>query len=193
MTEKSHPSFSHHSAQSSTSSPSTTLPSTSSLLASSWWKARTVADLKLETPLTVTPAVTCQQCVDILNKQGYDQLPCVSNDNQILGSAADTTDTPHLYARLAAHCTVAPFNCVVLTSGRMVTLGNLTSLLLSSRVQPDDSVSTDTHHTRFTSLLPRTVHSLSARCRALLYCVVRSPVVCTLSSGRSVCRLPCPS
>jgi len=105
MTEKPHPSFSHHSVPSS-SSPSSQ-PSTSALLASSWWKARTVADLKLETPLTVTPAVTCQQCVDILNKQGYDQLPCVSNDNQILG---------------------------------MVTLGNLTSLLLSSRVQPDDSI-----------------------------------------------------
>ena len=86
MTEKSHPSFSHHSAQTSSSSASSsTPPSSSSLLASSWWKARTVSDLKLETPLTVTPAVTCQQCVDILNKQGYDQLPCVSNDNQILG------------------------------------------------------------------------------------------------------------
>ena len=91
LTDKPHPSFSHHSAQPSSSSPSSSLqPSSLSLLASSWWKARTVADLKLETPLTVTPAVTCQQCVDILNKQGYDQLPCVSNDNQILGSDSST-------------------------------------------------------------------------------------------------------
>ena len=54
-----------------------------------------MADLKLETPLTVTPAVTCQQCVDILNKQGYDQLPCVSNDNQILGSGWRSATATH--------------------------------------------------------------------------------------------------
>ena len=82
-------------------------PSPSSAVQSNWWKKRTVAELQLETPYTVTPAVSCQQCVDILNRQGYDQLPCVSGDNQILG---------------------------------MVTLGNLTSQILSGRVSPDDPI-----------------------------------------------------
>jgi len=50
-----------------------------------WWSSRTVTELKLETPFTVTSSVTCSQCVEILSKQGYDQLPCVSEDNEILG------------------------------------------------------------------------------------------------------------
>jgi cystathionine beta-synthase len=50
-----------------------------------WWSNNTVAELKLETPYTVTPSVTASQCIEILNKHGYDQLPCVSENNEILG------------------------------------------------------------------------------------------------------------
>jgi len=74
-----------------------------------WWSHKTVAELQLQTPLTVSPTVTCAECVEILNKQGYDQLPCVNKDGGIEG---------------------------------MVTLGNLTSQLLSGRVKPNDAIST---------------------------------------------------
>lgn len=50
-----------------------------------WWSDRAVAELKLETPFTVSPTVTCQHCIDILNKTGYDQLPCVREDGEIEG------------------------------------------------------------------------------------------------------------
>ena len=113
MTEAAHPNISagavlpSHSASSQGGAPSTSASAALLAAQSNWWKKRTVADLQLETPYTVTPSVSCQQCVDILNRQGYDQLPCVSVDNQILG---------------------------------MVTLGNLTSQILSGRVSPDDSI-----------------------------------------------------
>jgi cystathionine beta-synthase len=73
-----------------------------------WWAEKTVADLKLTTPLTVTPSVSCDECVKILTAHGYDQLPCVNKDSEIEG---------------------------------MVTLGNLTSQLISGRVKPTDPIS----------------------------------------------------
>lgn len=75
--------------------------------AGEWWSERTLNDLQLSSPLVVDPDVTCSACVDILNKNGYDQLPCVSKDGEVLG---------------------------------MVTLGNLTSQIVSGRVKPTDSI-----------------------------------------------------
>jgi len=48
---------------------------------SDFLKERTVADLKLETPFTVTPSVQIQQCIELFNKHGFDQLPCVNEEN----------------------------------------------------------------------------------------------------------------
>jgi len=73
-----------------------------------WWADRTVAELKLSTPVSVTPTVSCSECINILKEHGYDQLPVVSSDNEIMG---------------------------------MVSLGNLTSQVVSGRVMPDDPVS----------------------------------------------------
>lgn len=75
--------------------------------ANEWWSTRPVSDLQLNTPIVVGTSVTCSECVDILNKNGYDQLPCVNASGDIEG---------------------------------MVTLGNLTSQILSGRVQPTDPI-----------------------------------------------------
>lgn len=50
-----------------------------------WWASRTVADLHPKVPVTVTPAVTCKEAVEILAGEGFDQLPVVGTDNNILG------------------------------------------------------------------------------------------------------------
>jgi cystathionine beta-synthase len=73
-----------------------------------WWSERPIADLQLNTPITVSPEITCSECVDILNRQGYDQLPCLGPNGDIEG---------------------------------MVTLGNLTSQILSGRVASSDPIS----------------------------------------------------
>lgn len=83
-------------------------PSVDSAVAKEWWADRPVSELQLSTPIVVDPDVLCSACVTILNKNGYDQLPCVSKDGEVLG---------------------------------MVTLGNLTSQILSGRVQPTDPIS----------------------------------------------------
>lgn len=76
--------------------------------AKEWWATKHVADLKLNTPITVAPSVSCNECVEILNKNGYDQLPCLSASGEVEG---------------------------------MVTLGNLTSQILSGRVKGADPIS----------------------------------------------------
>jgi cystathionine beta-synthase len=73
-----------------------------------WWSDRPVSELQLNTPITVAATVTCSECVDILNKNGYDQLPCVNDRGEVEG---------------------------------MVTLGNLTSQILSGRIKPTDPIS----------------------------------------------------
>jgi len=73
-----------------------------------WWSTRPVSDLQLNTPHVVGPNVTCADCIDILNKNGIDQIPALDDNGTILG---------------------------------MVTLGNLTSQILSGRVKPSDSIS----------------------------------------------------
>jgi len=50
-----------------------------------WWSRRTVADLQLKTPSTISPKVTCNEAVHILEEQGYDQLPVVDETGEVLG------------------------------------------------------------------------------------------------------------
>lgn len=50
-----------------------------------WWSDKLVSDLPLQSPCTITPSVTNKEAVDILRQQGFDNLPVVSDDGEILG------------------------------------------------------------------------------------------------------------
>jgi CBS domain-containing protein len=41
------------------------------------WSNLCVSALELQAPLTVTPSVTLQETLDLLNKEGFDQVPVV--------------------------------------------------------------------------------------------------------------------
>lgn len=55
----------------------------------SWWSDKLVSDLPLQPPCTITPSVTNKEAVDILRKQGFDTLPVVSDDGDILGVVSE--------------------------------------------------------------------------------------------------------
>ncbi len=55
------------------------------LMEPTWWSNRSVGELKLEAPFTIHPEVTCAEALQILNKHGYDQLPVVKEDNEVMG------------------------------------------------------------------------------------------------------------
>ncbi|KAL8566544.1 hypothetical protein ACOMHN_009758 [Nucella lapillus] len=50
-----------------------------------WWYNLCVSSLKLHVPLTVTPFVTLQETLDLLNKEGFDQVPVVDETGSIQG------------------------------------------------------------------------------------------------------------
>lgn len=36
-----------------------------------------ISSLKLQAPLTVQPTITCQEAIDVMKKERYDQIPVV--------------------------------------------------------------------------------------------------------------------
>ena len=47
-----------------------------------WWDLK-VSLLDVATPLTVLPSVSCQDAIDIMNKEGFDQLPVVDQAGSV--------------------------------------------------------------------------------------------------------------
>ncbi|CAI5731382.1 unnamed protein product [Peronospora destructor] len=56
-----------------------------SALSSTWWAKKNVSELLPAAPVTITPDLTCKEAVNILKKEGFDNLPVVADDNSIVG------------------------------------------------------------------------------------------------------------
>jgi len=54
---------------------------------SHWWAHEKVSSLELSAPFSVAPTVTVEQAVDIMVKEGFDQLPVITAKGQIAGVA----------------------------------------------------------------------------------------------------------
>jgi cystathionine beta-synthase len=64
--------------------------------APAWWASRTVGELGMATPITVTPGVTAAQAVQLLNANSIDQLPVVDEGNNIVGVVTEGNLTSRL-------------------------------------------------------------------------------------------------
>lgn len=47
---------------------------------SPWWAVKTVSALGLSPPSTVSPSMTCNKAIELMEKHGFDQLPVVKDD-----------------------------------------------------------------------------------------------------------------
>ncbi|XP_052804338.1 cystathionine beta-synthase-like isoform X2 [Mya arenaria] len=54
-------------------------------VAGTWWSKLNVSSLRLQSPLTVMPNVTIGETLEILNQEGFDQVPVVDKDGVVLG------------------------------------------------------------------------------------------------------------
>lgn len=52
-----------------------------------WWAEEKVSSLELSAPFSVQPSVTVEQAVDIMVKEGFDQLPVLTAKGKIVGVA----------------------------------------------------------------------------------------------------------
>jgi len=51
-----------------------------------WWTSRRVSDLTLNSPITVSPTVSCREAIHIMSSQGFDMVPVQSEeDGKVLG------------------------------------------------------------------------------------------------------------
>ena len=44
------------------------------------WYDEKVSSLELNAPLSINPDLSVEQTIDIMNKEGFDQLPVIDND-----------------------------------------------------------------------------------------------------------------
>ena len=73
-----------------------------------WWADKHVSDIVMTTPLTITEDVTCREAITLLKEEGFDMVPVLNSDNEVVG---------------------------------VVTEGNMSSMILQRRIDPDKSVS----------------------------------------------------
>jgi len=68
-----------------------------------WWSSHTIADLRLRQPFTLAPTISCSDAVELLQKQGFDQMPVIDDKGEVLG----VVTAGNLMAKLVAN-RVAP-------------------------------------------------------------------------------------
>ncbi|XP_017265681.1 cystathionine beta-synthase b [Kryptolebias marmoratus] len=52
-----------------------------------WWWDLTVQSLRLSSPLTLTPSLSCQKTIEILREKAFDQAPVIDESGEMLGMA----------------------------------------------------------------------------------------------------------
>ncbi|XP_055935370.1 cystathionine beta-synthase-like isoform X1 [Argiope bruennichi] len=57
----------------------------SEMVAKHWWWNLKVNSLNLAAPITILPHMSCQDAIDIMHKEAFDQLPVVDDTGEILG------------------------------------------------------------------------------------------------------------
>jgi cystathionine beta-synthase len=51
-----------------------------------WWAKKRVADMELNSPITITPNMTCKEAIEVMSSQAFDMVPVQSeNDGKVLG------------------------------------------------------------------------------------------------------------
>ena len=51
-----------------------------------WWTSKRVADIQLNTPITITPNMTCKEAIEVMTTQSFDMVPVQSEkDGKVIG------------------------------------------------------------------------------------------------------------
>mmetsp|Transcript_54658 Transcript_54658/g.133956 ORF Transcript_54658/g.133956 Transcript_54658/m.133956 type:complete len:543 (-) Transcript_54658:74-1702(-) len=61
-----------------------------------WWATKLVGDLRLASPCTVAPDVTCARAIEIMSSAGYDQLPVIDDNGGVLGTVTEGNLMSHI-------------------------------------------------------------------------------------------------
>eukprot|EP00474_Spongospora_subterranea_P009353 CRZ09811.1 hypothetical protein [Spongospora subterranea] len=63
---------------------------------SCWWYDKRVSDLNLNSPMTALPTMSCKDAIRLMHDHGFDQLPVVNSENEVLGMITEGNLISHL-------------------------------------------------------------------------------------------------
>jgi cystathionine beta-synthase len=109
-----------------------------------WWSDLKVSTLNLLAPLSIVPSVTCQEAIDIMKKEGFDQLPVVDNDGSVKGMVTLGSLMTRLLSKKAEPKT--PVEDVLYSQFKRITLN--TTLSKVSRILERDHFVLVVHNQR---------------------------------------------
>lgn len=73
----------------------------------SWWADKKVKDLKLNSPLTITSDVTCKDAIALLKQEGFDMVPVIGENGDVIGVVTEGNMTSMILSgRARPNCTV---------------------------------------------------------------------------------------
>ena len=61
-----------------------------------WWASKRVCDLKMNTPLTITSEVSCKDAIQLLKEEGFDMVPVIGEDGNVMGVVTEGNMTAKL-------------------------------------------------------------------------------------------------
>lgn len=104
----------------------------------SWWANQRVCDLPLfNAPLTITADVTCKDAIKLLKEEGFDMVPVISNNSDVIGVVTEGNMTSALLnGRALPHATVAEAGVVYKTFSKVTMSDKLSDLAQALDIEP---------------------------------------------------------
>ena len=61
-----------------------------------WWANRKVSDIAMTTPLTITSSVTCKEAIALLKSEGFDMVPVIGDNGNVMGVVTEGNMTSRI-------------------------------------------------------------------------------------------------
>lgn len=61
-----------------------------------WWARKKVSNIAMATPLTITYSVTCKEAISLLKLEGFDMVPVLGDDGDVLGVVTEGNMTSRI-------------------------------------------------------------------------------------------------
>lgn len=102
-----------------------------------WWASRRVCDIPLATPLTITNEVTLKTAISILKKEGFDMVPVIGTNGNVIGVVTEGNMTKQILSgRVRSEQTVSEAKVIYKTFRKIGMSGKLADLAQALDSEP---------------------------------------------------------
>ncbi|KAL7526753.1 hypothetical protein ACHAXR_003099 [Thalassiosira sp. AJA248-18] len=102
-----------------------------------WWATKRVCDLELNTPLTISSCVTCKDAIALLKREGFDMVPVIDEEGNIMGICTEGNMTRMIISgRAQPNSTVADAGVIYKTFRKLCMNAKLSDLASALDIEP---------------------------------------------------------